>query len=72
MGGIWGTREVAKMLGINVSTLTRAIWEGRIDAPAKGPGCAFLWTLGDIERASWALLHRPFKLPTKQGSSRLR
>jgi DNA-binding transcriptional MerR regulator len=52
------TRDVARLLGIGVSRLARAVWEGRIDPPAKGPGGAYLWTRRDIERASWALRHR--------------
>ena len=52
------TREVAEILGINSSRLSRAIWDRRFDPPMKGPGGAFLWTLEDIRRASWVLLHR--------------
>lgn len=53
-----GTREVARMLGLNPSRLARAIWDGRLDAPLKAPGGAYLWTKRDIERASWLLLRR--------------
>jgi len=52
------TREVARMLGVNPSRLARAIWDGRLDAPAKAPGGAFLWTPRDVERASWLLRGR--------------
>lgn len=52
------TREAARTLGITPNALNRAIWEGRFDAPEKGPSGAYLWTREDIERASWALLHR--------------
>ena len=52
------TRDVARMLGINPSRLARAIWDGRLDPPAKAPGGAFLWTPDDIGRASWLLRHR--------------
>ena len=51
------TRDVARMLGVNPSRLTRAIWDGRLDPPTKAPGGAFLWTYDDIERASWRLRH---------------
>ena len=54
-----GTKEAAAMLGVRPGTLTRAVWEGRIQSPTKGPGGAFLWTDEDVERASWALLGRP-------------
>ena len=52
------TREVARLLGVNPSRLARAIWDGRLDPPAKAPGGAFLWTNEDIERASWLLRSR--------------
>jgi hypothetical protein len=52
------TRDVARLLGVGVSRLARAVWEGRVDPPAKGPGGSYLWTRRDIERASWALRHR--------------
>jgi len=52
------TRDVARLLGVGVSRLARAVWEGRIEAPLKGPGGAYLWNRRDVERASWALRHR--------------
>ena len=63
------TRDVARLLGISVSRLARAVWEGRVNAPMKGPGGAYLWTRPDIERASWALRHRSADdvLPTEGG-----
>jgi len=45
------------------AALSRAIWDGRLDPPAKGPSGNFLWRLSDIERASWALLHKAFEAP---------
>jgi len=54
------TRDVAKILGINPSRLARAIWDGRLDAPERSPGGAFLWTEHDTRRASWVLLGRDF------------
>jgi len=57
----YGTREVAKILNVRPHTLTAAIWNGRVDPPQKSPGGEFLWTEDDIERASWALLHRSYK-----------
>ena len=52
------TRNVAELLGVNPSRLMRAIWERRMDPPAKGPGGAFFWTQADIRRACWCLLRR--------------
>ncbi len=53
-----GTRQVARMLDVGLSRLARAVWDGRLDAPAKAPDGAFLWTTADIERASWLLRGR--------------
>lgn len=52
------TREVATLLGVNVSRLSTAVWAGRIAEPPRGPGNAFLWGPEDIERASWVLRRR--------------
>jgi len=54
----FNTREAAALLGVSPSLLSRAVWDGKFTAPDKGPGGAFLWTLADLERASWALRHR--------------
>lgn len=50
----FSTQQVAQMLNVKINRLQRAIWDGRIDPPAKSPGGkgVFLWTRGDIERAS--------------------
>ena len=52
------TRQVAAILGVKPSRIGKAIWEGRLSNPQRGPSGAFLWTDVDIERACWALLHR--------------
>ena len=52
------TREVAHLLGIPPGRLAKALWDGRVEAPAKGPGGAYLWTDRDIEHASWIIRHR--------------
>lgn len=51
------TRQVAKLLDISVSLLTKAVWSSRVDPPQKSPSGNFLWTQEDIERAAW-ILHR--------------
>ncbi len=53
-----GTKQAAARLGLRPGTLTRAVWEGRIQPPAKGPGGAYIWTEADLRRASWVLLGR--------------
>jgi excisionase family DNA binding protein len=37
LGECGSLREAARQLGVNVSTLSRAIREGRLPAPARGP-----------------------------------
>ena len=56
--GFLSTREAARVLGINPSRLSRAVWTGRIQEPERGPSGNFLWTTDDLRRASWALLRR--------------
>lgn len=58
---LFSTRQVAKLLGVTPASLAKAIWDGRVDAPAKGPSGNFLWTINDIERASWAMCRRAFE-----------
>jgi len=58
VGKLYSTRQVAGMLGVSVNALSRACWEGRVSPPGKSPSGAFLWARNDIERASWAMLHR--------------
>ena len=54
----FSSREVARMLGIKPSKLSRAVWDERIKPPTKAPGGAFLWDEDDVERASWVLRKR--------------
>jgi hypothetical protein len=58
MEPIRSTREVAGLLGLPVSRLTRALWLRQFVVPTKSPAGDYLWTRKDMERASWALLHR--------------
>ncbi len=53
-----GTRNAAERLGVSVGNLAKAIWLRRVEPPAKGPGGAYLWTTGDLEKAAWALCRR--------------
>ena len=56
----FGTKDAARQLGVTPDRLQRAVWSGRVDEPLRGPGNVFLWTVKDLERASWRLLGRPF------------
>lgn len=58
MEEILSTRQVAALLGVSVSKLTREVWLGRIKAPPKSPAGDHLWGRIDVERACWVLLHR--------------
>ena len=49
------TRETAALLELRVTTLSRAVYEGRVTEPGKAPNGSFRWTPKDIERASWVL-----------------
>jgi len=52
------TRDVARLLGIGTSRLSRAVWDRRLPAPEKGPGGAYLWSDADLTRASWYFRRR--------------
>ena len=63
-----GTKQVAELLGVKVNRLTMAMWTDRIlPMPRKGPGNSYVWTKADINRASRALLGKPFR-EVKNGS----
>ena len=57
----FSTRQVALILGVKPASLAKAIWDGRLEPPDKGPSGNFLWQLGDIERASWVMRRRSFE-----------
>lgn len=55
------TRELANLLGVRPSSLSKAVYEGRLTAPQRGPGNAYLWTRRDAERAAWVLCRQPLE-----------
>jgi hypothetical protein len=58
------TRQVAALLSVRPDTLSHAVWQRRFGEPVRTPGGgAFLWTEADINRASRALLGKPWKEP---------
>ena len=61
MSEFFSTRQAAARLGIRPSALYMAVWNTRLDPPAKSPDGAFLWTQADIEHACWALRRRPLE-----------
>ncbi len=70
MNKLYSTKQVAAMLHIRPDALSRAIWLGRLTAPAKGPGGSYLWTNHDIEHAGWTLLHKHVHIPAEiEGAS---
>ena len=64
MTQFYSTPQVAGLLDIKPDTLQKAIWQQRVKAPMKGPSGQYLWTLQDIEHASWVLFHKPYE-PTE-------
>jgi hypothetical protein len=54
------TREVAELLGIRPDRLSHAVWDKRVPEPGRTPRGDFLWTEADINRASKALLGKPW------------
>ena len=55
----FGTRQVARLLGLTTVCIGKALWDGRIPEPGRRPGGrAFLWTVKDIEAASLKLRGR--------------
>ena len=61
MEQFWSTRQAALKIGVKPDTLNKAIWQNRISPPPKGPSGCYLWTDEDINRASWALVHRAYE-----------
>jgi len=62
-----GTREAAKRLGVRPGTLTRAVWENRLQQPQKAPGGAYVWSEADLRQAAWVLLRRDLEdLPVRE------
>ena len=50
------TRQVEQLFGIN--NIALKIYQGRVEAPAKGPTGSYMWLPADIEKASWVLRRR--------------
>jgi len=55
------TRDVAKLIQVTPSALSRAAWERRFTPPAKSPSGGFLWTLEDAQNACLVMRHRTIK-----------
>ena len=51
----YSTRQVAQILGVRPSTLSRAVWDGTVKSPRKSPAGNYMWSVSDIESASWSL-----------------
>ena len=72
MTQFYSTRQVAKLLGIKPDTLQKAIWTGRATPPEKSPSGQYLWVKADIERISWALLHRSLDKVLEEQAGKVR
>ena len=58
MSQFYGSRQAAKILGIQVHRLQQAVWRGRLPEPARAPSGAFLWSDEDIRNASLTILKK--------------
>ena len=59
MSNYYTTRQTSALLGVKVGTLSRALWEGRVQKPSTLPGGrAFIWDVDSINKASWVMRHR--------------
>ncbi|MFC1739476.1 hypothetical protein ACFL1G_10570 [Planctomycetota bacterium] len=61
MDKFFSTKQVASILILKPDYISKAVWQERIEAPAKSPSGNYLWMIKDIERASWVLLRKPYK-----------
>ena len=58
----FSTLQVSRILGISISRLSRACWlEQIVPLPQKTPAGNFLWSIEDINRASWVLCRKAFE-----------
>jgi hypothetical protein len=54
------TKMAAKVLGLTIGQMQRAMWLERFELPQK-VGNSYLWTDEDINRASMAILGKPYE-----------
>lgn len=47
-----GTKQVAQLLGLKPGRINQALWDGRLQTPARGPGDSFYWAPEDIARCA--------------------
>jgi hypothetical protein len=56
MKQFFSTRQVAiDILDCKPDALSKAIWQGRVTPPLKGPSGHYLWDIAYIEAAAWAM-----------------
>ncbi len=65
----WSTRQVAKLLRITVSKLSRMVWDGSIDAPTKAPSGNYLWAEEDIIKAGWVICRKDISSEIHHGAT---
>lgn len=53
------TKQVAELLGVPYAVITKAIFKGAVKKPAERIGKSYQWTSKEVEKASWAINHRP-------------
>ena len=57
MDKFFSTKQVASILILKPDYISKAVWQGRVEPPAKSPSGNYLWTIKDVESAAW-VLHR--------------
>ena len=52
MSKLFSTRQVSKMLNVNIGMLSREVWLEKFPPPEKSPSGHYLWTEADIRSAA--------------------
>ncbi len=55
------TKETAQAIGITIGRLQMCVWKEVFKLPARASSGAFMWYFKDIDRASRALMGRPYE-----------
>ena len=58
MEGFVTSKEAAKLIGVSIGILYQAMFKERFALPPRPTGGAYQWRTEDLNRASWAILHK--------------
>ena len=62
----YATKQVAEILDVAYTTVTQALFDGKITNPKNKVGRSWVWSAEEVERASWALNRRSAGLVGKR------